>query len=288
MLRSTGASGGQRMDPLVMGIVNVTPDSFSDGGAFADPRRSAAHAARLVQEGAAIVDIGGESARPGARPVSTDEELRRVVPAIERIASRCPGTTISIDTTKAQVAERALALGATMVNDISALRHDPRMAEVVSAADATVCLMHMRGTPATMQDNPLYDDVVSDVRAFLEERIEFALEQGIAAERIVVDPGLGFGKTVEHNLQLVAGVNRLAELGFPVVFGASRKSFLGRILDDSAALRGPLSAALAVATIAYQRGASIFRVHDVREHVQALRAAALVDAAARELELDVL
>ena len=282
------ASGGQRINPAVMGIINVTPDSFSDGGAFVDPRRSAAHAARLVREGATIIDVGGESARPGAQAISATEEVRRVVPALERIVSLCPETTISVDTTKADMAARALELGAAMVNDISALRQDPRMVEVVAASGATVCLMHMQGEPGTMQQSPRYDDVVSDVCAFLEERIEFALESGIAAERIYVDPGIGFGKTVEHNLQLVAGTSRLADLGYPVVFGASRKSFLGRLLGDATATRGPLSSALAVATIAYQRGASIFRVHDVREHVQALRAAALVVEAGHELELDVL
>ena len=282
------ASGGQRINPAVMGIINVTPDSFSDGGAFVDPRSSAAHAARLVREGATIIDVGGESARPGAQAISATEEVRRVVPALERIVSLCPETTISVDTTKADVAARALELGAAMVNDISALRQDPRMVEVVAASGATVCLMHMQGEPGTMQQSPRYDDVVSDVCAFLEERIEFALESGIAAERIYVDPGIGFGKTVEHNLQLVAGTSRLADLGYPVVFGASRKSFLGRLLGDATATRGPLSSALAVATIAYQRGASIFRVHDVREHVQALRAAALVVEAGHELELDVL
>ena len=283
------ALGGQRLSPLVMGIINVTPDSFSDGGAFLDPRRSAAHAARLVAEGAAIVDVGGESARPGARTISATEETRRVVPALERIVSRCPGTTISIDTTKAEVAERALELGASMVNDISALSRDPRMVEVVAAADASVCLMHMRGEPGTMQDGPHYDDVVSDVCSFLEERVDFALQHGISAERICVDPGIGFGKTVEHNLQLVAGINRITELGYPVVCGASRKE-----LSRSSSRRrygdppGLFPAALAVATIAYQRGATIFRVHDVREHVQALRAASLVAAAGHELELDVL
>jgi dihydropteroate synthase len=271
-----------------MGIINVTPDSFSDGGSFVDSSRSASYAARLVEEGAAIIDVGGESARPGAEGIPVDEELRRVVPPLERIVSACPAARISIDTTKAEVAERALALGATMVNDISAMRHDRRMAEVVGSAGADVCLMHMRGTPATMQVEPVYEDVVSDVLAFLEERIESAVAAGIAPERICVDPGIGFGKTVEHNLQLVAGIPRLAELGHPVVIGASRKSFLGRVLGDPGATRGPLSAALAVATMAYERGASIFRVHDVREHVQALRAASMVAEAGRELELDVL
>ncbi len=269
-----------------MGVINVTPDSFSDGGLLDDPRRAAGHALRLVEEGAAIIDVGGESARPGAEPITADEELRRVIPALERIVAACPSTTISIDTTKAAVAERALATGATMVNDVSALRFDPRMAEVVAEAGAAVCLMHMHGTPATMQDAPIYEDVVDEVRAFLEERVERAVEQGIAEEQICIDPGIGFGKTLDHNLQLVASVGSLAELGQPVVIGASRKSFLGRLLGNPTATRGPLAAALAVAAIAYERGASIFRVHDVREHVQALQAAACIARARQPLELD--
>jgi dihydropteroate synthase len=262
-----------------MGIVNVTPDSFSDGGVIADPRGAAGHAVRLVEEGAAIVDVGGESVRPGAQPVGVDEELRRVIPALERIIPACPGIAISIDTTKADVAERALGMGAAIVNDVSALRVDPRMAAVIADSGATVCLMHMQGVPETMQVEPRYDDVVSEVQAFLHDRIELAVEAGIDEERICVDPGIGFGKTVEHNCQLLAGVGRIADLGRPVVVGASRKSFLGRILGDPTASRGPLSAALAVTIMAYERGAAIFRVHDVREHVQALRAASSIAAA---------
>lgn len=273
-------------DPAVMGIINVTPDSFSDGGLLADPRRAAGHAARLVEEGAAIIDVGGESARPGAESITVEEELRRVIPALERIVSACPGTTISIDTTKAEVAERALAIGATMVNDISALRHDPRMAAVVADAGAGVCLMHMRGRPASMQIDPVYDDAVSEVKSFLEERVQFAIEHGIAEERICIDPGLGFGKTVEHNLQLLASLSSFLDIGLPVVVGASRKSFLGRILGDPTATRGPLAAALAVAAIAYERGARIFRVHDVREHVEALSAASAIGQVPEPLELD--
>lgn len=272
--------------PVVMGIVNVTPDSFSDGGVLADPRRAAGHAVRLVEEGAEIVDVGGESVRPGAQPVGVDEELRRVIPALERIIPACPGIAISVDTTKADVAERALRIGAAIVNDVSALRADPRMAGVIADSGATVCLMHMQGVPETMQVEPRYDDVVSDVQAFLHDRIELAVEAGIDEERICVDPGIGFGKTVEHNCQLLAGLGRIADLGRPVVVGASRKSFLGRILGDPTASRGPLSAALAVATMAYERGAAIVRVHDVREHVQALRAASSIAAAGQQVELD--
>ena len=286
MLGTVSVYWADSAGPVVMGIVNVTPDSFSDGGVLADHRRAAGHAVRLVEEGAAIVDVGGESARPGAKPVGVDEELRRVIPALERIIPACPGIAISVDTTKADVAERALRMGAAIVNDVSALRADPRMAGVIADAGATVCLMHMQGVPETMQVAPRYDDVVSDVQAFLHDRIELAVEAGIDEERICVDPGIGFGKTVEHNCQLLAGLERIADLGRPVVVGASRKSFLGRILGDPTASRGPLPAALAVATMAYERGAAILRVHDVREHVQALRAASSIAAAGQQVELD--
>ena len=272
--------------PVVMGIVNVTPDSFSDGGVLVDPQRAAGHAVELVEEGAAIVDVGGESVRPGAQSVGVDEELRRVIPALERIIPACPGIAVSIDTTKADVAERALRMGAAIVNDVSALRADPRMAEVVAEAGSTVCLMHMQGVPETMQEEPRYDDVVSDVQAFLHDRIELAVEAGIDEKRICVDPGIGFGKTVEHNCQLLVGLGRIADLGRPVIVGASRKSFLGRILGNPNASRGPLPAALAVATMAYERGAAIVRVHDVREHVQALRAASSIVVAGQQVKLD--
>ncbi len=286
MLGTVSVYWADSAGPVVMGIVNVTPDSFSDGGVLADPRRAAGHAVRLVEEGAAIVDVGGESARPGAKSVGVDEELRRVIPALEWIIPACRGIAISVDTTKADVAERALRMGAAIVNDVSALRADPRMAGVIADAGATVCLMHMQGVPETMQVAPRYDDVVSDVQAFLHDRIELAVEAGIDEERICVDPGIGFGKTVEHNCQLLAGLERIADLGRPVVVGASRKSFLGRILGDPTVSRGPLPAALAVATMAYERGAAILRVHDVREHVQALRAASSIAAAGQQVELD--
>jgi dihydropteroate synthase len=256
-----------------MGIVNVTPDSFSDGGRFLLPEDATAQARRLAAEGAALVDVGGESTRPGSEGVSGEEELRRIVPVLEAIAGEVP---VSVDTSKAEVARRAFELGAVMVNDVTGLRGDPELARVVADADGYLCLMHMLGEPRTMQIDPRYDDVVSEVAAFLEERLEVAVAAGIDEERICVDPGIGFGKTVEHNLELLARLGELAALGRPVVVGASRKRFLGRILGDPDALTGPLSAAVAISVLAYERGASIFRVHEVREHVEALRAAEAV------------
>ena len=202
--------------PSVMGVVNVTPDSFSDGGVHLDPDVAAAAARRMVAEGAAIVDVGGESTRPGSDGVSADEELRRVVPVLERLNGEVP---VSIDTAKAEVARRALALGAELVNDVTALRGDPELAGVVADAGAYLCLMHMQGTPRTMQQEPHYDDVASEVAAFLEERLAFAVSQGVAEERICLDPGIGFGKTVEHNLELVRRIDVLLALGRPLLIG---------------------------------------------------------------------
>jgi dihydropteroate synthase len=258
-----------------MGVVNVTPDSFSDGGLFLDARAAVAYARGLIEEGAAIVDVGGESTRPGSEGVSADEELRRVEPVLERLQD----LPVSIDTSKAEVARRAVALGAVMVNDVTALRADPELAGVVADSGTYLCLMHMLGEPRTMQDDPRYDDVVSEVAVFLEERLSFAVEAGIPEERICVDPGIGFGKTVEHNLELVARLDEIVALGRPVVIGASRKRFLGRALGDPEALTGPVAAGVAVAVLAFERGASIFRVHDVREHVQALTAAQALERA---------
>jgi len=255
--------------PAVIGIVNVTPDSFSDGGAFLDPDAAATQARRLLEEGAAIVDVGGESTRPGSEGVSAEEELRRVEPVLERLE----GVPVSIDTSKAAVARRALELGAVMVNDVTALRGDPELAGTTADSDAYVCLMHMLGEPRTMQDDPHYGDVVAEVVAFLEERLAFAVGAGIAEERICLDPGIGFGKTVEHNLELLSRLSELTSLGRPILVGASRKRFLGRLLGDPEALTGPVPAGVAAAVLAYERGASLFRVHDVREHVEALAAA---------------
>jgi dihydropteroate synthase len=259
--------------PSVMGIVNVTPDSFSDGGVNYRPEDAVASAHRMFADGAAIVDVGGESTRPGSEGVSAEEELRRVVPVLEELAG---DVSVSIDTAKAEVAQRALELGAELVNDVTALRTDPGLAEVVAAGGAYLCLMHMRGEPRTMQLDPHYDDVAAEVAAFLEERLAFAVSQGIPEERICLDPGIGFGKTVEHNFELVRRLDVLLALGRPVLIGFSRKSSLGRILGDPDARTGPLSASVAAAVAAYERGATILRVHDVREHVEALTVARAV------------
>ena len=252
--------------PSVMGVVNVTPDSFSDGGAFLHPQAAIAEARGMLDEGAAIVDVGGESTRPGSEGVSVEEELDRVEPVLAALFD----VPVSIDTSKAEVARRALEAGAVLVNDVTALRGEPELAGVVADSDACLCLMHMLGEPRTMQEGPRYDDVVSEVKVFLEERLEFAIEAGIAEERICLDPGIGFGKTVEHNLELLARLDEIVALGRPVLVGASRKRFLGRLLGDEEALTGTVSAGVALAALAYERGATIFRVHDVREHVEAL------------------
>ena len=259
--------------PSVMGVVNVTPDSFSDGGVHLDANVAAAAARRMIDEGAAIVDVGGESTRPGSGGVSADEELRRIVPVLERLAGEVP---VSIDTAKAQVARRAFELGAELVNDVTAFRADPGLAAVAAEAGAYVCLMHMQGEPRTMQQDPRYDDVAAEVAAFLEERLTFAVSEGIPEERICLDPGIGFGKTTEHNFELVRRLDVLLALGRPVLVGFSRKSSLGRILGDPSARTGPVSASVAAAVAAYERGATILRAHDVREHVEALTVARAV------------
>ena len=256
--------------PSVMGIVNVTPDSFSDAGVNLDPDVAAATSRRMFDAGAAIVDVGGESTRPGSEGVALDEELRRVVPVLERLAGAVP---VSIDTAKAEVARRALALGAELVNDVTALRGDPELAGVVADAGSYLCLMHMRGEPRTMQRNPDYADVASEVAAFLEERLRFAVAAGVDEQRICLDPGIGFGKTVEQNFELVARLDVLVRLGRPVLVGFSRKSSLGRLLGDPDARTGSLSASIAAAVAAYEKGATILRVHDVKEHVEALTVA---------------
>jgi dihydropteroate synthase len=258
--------------PSVVGVVNVTPDSFSDGGVHLQPAAAVAAGWRMLDEGAAIVDVGGESTRPGSEGVPLDEELRRVLPVLEGLR----GAPLSIDTAKAEVARRALELGAELVNDVTALRGDPAMAEVVAEAGAYVCLMHMQGEPRTMQRNPRYEDVASEVASFLEQRLRVAVGAGIAEERICLDPGIGFGKTVEQNFELVRRLHVLTALGRPVLVGFSRKSSLGRILGDPAATTGTLSASVAAAVAAYERGATILRVHDVRAHIEALTVAAAV------------
>ncbi|HKH79585.1 MAG TPA: dihydropteroate synthase [Solirubrobacteraceae bacterium] len=269
----------------VMGILNVTPDSFSDGGRFLDAGAAIAHARQLLAEGADILDVGGESTRPGAEPVPEHEELARVRPVLEGLAqARIPASAqISIDTCKAAVARTALEAGASIVNDVSALRADAEMVGLVAESGAQCCLMHMLGEPRTMQraPGPQYTDVVDEVKAFLEQRLRFAVEEGIREQRILLDPGIGFGKTVEHNLQLLARLNELASIGPPVVIGTSRKSFLDRIRARGASETEPagtedrLPATIASNVLAYERGASVLRVHDVA----AVRAALAVAAA---------
>jgi dihydropteroate synthase len=296
----------------LMGVVNVTPDSFSDGGLFLDPGAAIAHGLELVEEGTDILDIGGESTRPGAEPVTAVDELRRVLPVVEGLVAalkshptgslsargRGGSISVSIDTAKASVARAALEAGAALVNDVTALRGDPEMAAVVAQSGAECCLMHMLGEPRTMQREPRYGDVVDEVKAFLEQRLAFAVGEGIAEERVLLDPGIGFGKTLAHNLELLRRLRELAALGRPLVVGTSRKSFLGRILDDAAPAGGAgararatevgrqaeaaepvdvadrLPGTIATCVLAYERGASVLRVHDVAPVRAALAVAA--------------
>jgi dihydropteroate synthase len=256
-----------------MGVVNVTPDSFSDGSLFVEPSAAVEHGRRLAAEGAGLVDVGGESTRPGAAPVSADEELARVVPVLEGLR----GLPLSIDTSKAAVARRALELGAELVNDVTALRGDAEMVEVVAEGNAFVCLMHMQGEPRTMQAAPQYDDVVSDVLAFLEERVAFAVDHGIREERICVDPGIGFGKTADHNLELLRRLDELTALGRPLVVGVSRKSTLAKIVGYASSDPALAPASVGAAVSAFDHGAWMIRAHDVRETVAALAVASAVE-----------
>jgi dihydropteroate synthase len=252
-----------------MGVVNVTPDSFSDGGAFDEPADAVAHGRRLAAEGAGILDVGGESTRPGADPVPAAEELHRVLPVVAGLAQ---SARVSIDTMKRAVAEAALDAGASYVNDVTAFRHDPDMAGLVADRGVDCCLMHMLGEPRTMQRDPRYADVVSEVKAFLAERLEFAVRAGVPEERIQLDPGIGFGKTLAHNLELLRRLPELTDLGRPIVIGTSRKSFLGRITGRDVAERVP--ATIATCVLALERGARVFRVHDVAEVADALKVTA--------------
>ena len=256
----------------LMGVLNVTPDSFSDGGLYLDPSAAIAHGLGLEAEGAAILDIGGESTRPGAAEVPAAEELRRVLPVIEGLVAAGTSAQLSIDTSKATVAAAALQAGATLVNDVTALRGDPAIASVIAASGADCCLMHMLGDPRTMQRDPRYDDVVAEVKAFLEERMQFAIAAGIDEERIMLDPGVGFGKTVEHNLELLARLHELVMIGRPVLVGTSRKSFLGRLTGRAVGER--LAGTIASCVLAYERGARVFRVHEVTPVADALTVAA--------------
>jgi dihydropteroate synthase len=271
----------------LMGVVNVTPDSFSDGGLFLEPEAAVDHGRELAAAGADVVDVGGESTRPGADAVSEELELERTTPVVAGLSRA--GIAVSIDTSKAAVAEAALDAGASMVNDVTALRAEPGLAAMCAARDCELVLMHMQGTPRTMQENPTYDDVVDDVKAFLEERIEFAVEAGVAEARIWIDPGIGFGKTVSHNLELLRRLDELRELGRPILVGTSRKSFVGRITGRDVARRGggPLAAkvvalprglggTIASNVLALAGGADMLRVHDVTELVQAMHVAEVI------------
>jgi dihydropteroate synthase len=244
----------------IMGIVNVTPDSFSDGGLYLNRQAAIDHGLELERAGSTILDIGGESTRPGAQPVPVNEELRRVIGVIEGLRDAGTRAQISIDTSKAKVASEAVRAGATLINDVTALRGDPEMTELVAQTGADCCLMHMLGEPRTMQRDPRYEDVVDDVRAFLEERLVFAVHHGVAEERIVLDPGIGFGKTTAHNLELLRRLDELTGLGRPIAIGTSRKSFLGKI--TARAVEDRIAATIATNVVAYTNGARIFRVHD--------------------------
>jgi dihydropteroate synthase len=254
------------MNVTLMGVVNVTPDSFSDGGLYLDPAAAVAHGKELAADGAAILDVGGESSRPGAAPVAADEELRRVEPVVAGLVGTA--AEISVDTSKATVAEAALDAGATIVNDVTALRGDPEMAALIADRGAAVILMHMAGDPRTMQVNPEYDDVVVEVREFLAERLAAAVAAGIAEERIWLDPGIGFGKADAHNFELLRGLDELTTLGRPLVVGTSRKSFIGRA--DGSETDDRLGGTIATSILAAAAGAAVLRVHDVRELAEAL------------------
>jgi dihydropteroate synthase len=259
------------MSPKLMGVVNVTPDSFSDGGRYLDADAAIAHGVELVRDGADILDIGGESTRPGAEPVEWEEEVGRVEPVVAGLAGKA---TLSVDTSKAAVAMAAIDEGASIVNDVTALRGDPEMASLCAEREVGVVLMHMPGDPRTMQDDPRYEDVVDDVKAFLAERLEFAVSQGIAEDKIWLDPGIGFGKTLEHNLELLRRLGELRELGRPLVIGTSRKSFIGAV--DRSAVEDRIGGTIASSVLAVAEGADVLRVHDVAEMSQAVRVAGAV------------
>ncbi len=258
--------------PVVVGILNVTPDSFSDGGDFFDPEAAAEHATTMLDEGADMLDVGGESTRPGSDPVSQEEEIRRVVPVLKRILSVCPEAVISVDTYRSGTAKAALEAGASLVNDVTALRGDPGMVSLIEEAACPVILMHMQGEPKTMQKEPNYQDVVREVRNFLAERAEYAVAAGVRLENIIVDPGIGFGKNLEHNLALLRNLDALVDLGFPVLIGTSRKSFVERVTGVQEA-RDRVFGTVATTVLAFEQGATFFRVHDVRANREALAVA---------------
>lgn len=258
--------------PLVMGIVNVTPDSFSDGGQFLQADHAVGHALKLIEEGADLIDIGGESSRPGAESVPIEDELQRVVPVVEQLRSQTE-TPISVDTYKSEVAHAALEAGADIINDISALRMDPEMVRVIAQSGAPIILMHMLGTPATMQQSPHYTNCVEEISAFFVQRIAFAVQHGIARERIIVDPGIGFGKRFEDNLDLLRALHRFTQFGLPLLVGASRKSFISRVTGAQTSPTERLGGSIAAAVVARQRGANILRVHDVAATIEAIKVA---------------
>jgi dihydropteroate synthase len=261
---------------LVMGILNVTPDSFSDGGRFLTPDAAVQQAIRMAEDGADIIDVGGESTRPGSDPLPVEEELARILPVIRAVAGRIP-TPISVDTYKSAVANRAIEAGAAMVNDVSALAFDPDMAATVAELEVPICLMHIRGTPKTMQQNPVYGDVVSEVKAELMERIQVALDAAIRPENIIIDPGFGFAKTAGHNLELLRRLRELTELGYPILSGTSRKSTIGKVLGGLS-VEERLEGTAATVALSIANGASVVRVHDVKEMV---RVARMTDAVVR-------
>ena len=261
--------------PVIMGILNVTPDSFSDGGDFFAANAAVARAEKMLDEGARIIDVGGESTRPGSDPVSPEEELRRVIPVVRGILESRPEAIVSIDTYRASTAEAALDAGALIVNDVTALRSDPRMTDLVADRGCRIVLMHMLGEPKSMQQNPHYEDVVREVRDFLADRAERAAAAGVAEKNVILDPGIGFGKTLQHNLELLNNLDVFVQLGYPVLVGASRKSFLGKITGSDDA-KGRLFGTVATNVMAYERGARFFRVHDVLANREALEVAAAV------------
>jgi len=276
--RASGTTGaGIRKDPgpVLVGILNVTPDSFSDGGDFLDPKKAAVHATAMLDEGAHVIDIGGESTRPGSAPVSPEEEMERVLPVIRAILTERRDAMISVDTYRARTAEAALEAGASIVNDVTALRGDDQMASVVAESGCPVILMHMQGEPKTMQHDPRYDDVVGEVRDFLSERADSAISAGVNPDNIILDPGIGFGKTAEHNLDLLRRLGAIVDLGFPVLVGASRKGFVGSITGVEEA-RERVFGTVATTVLAYERGATYFRIHDVRANREALAIAEAV------------
>ncbi len=268
--------------PKLMGIVNVTPDSFSDGGRYFNPAAAIAHGLRLAADGADILDVGGESTRPGAAPVADEEELRRILPVIKGLAEKT-AAAISIDTRKPSVARAAISAGASIWNDVSALTHAPDSLEAATSLGCSIVLMHAQGDPRTMQDHPCYEDVVEEVYGFLDGRVGACVKAGVTMEKLIVDPGIGFGKTPPHNLALLRGLGRFTALGAPVLLGASRKRFIAALDDPSDSFGGPadqrLGGSIAAVIDGWRRGASIFRIHDVAETRQALKIAAAIEMA---------